>query len=488
MHICRDAFELHILSVTSYTSHFALHTSHFPFNITAITAWQAKAEASELLFALDIERAKVSELSSKSQSTDLQPDHAAANAELTKLREAYETLERRFVESEGNAEKYKSMIDELDSKISHEMKEKIEMEKQVTNLMEELNAARVMQGKAEENAVESTKLLFVEKIDSLQGTVNELKHQKEEAERRVDTQQQAREKLEKELLTLTGDLAALRESKAQESNGVIEGLQQQVVSLKQQLQKSEIEGKQLHQVIAQLRSVRRNNKEDLDEITLERDDLKTKLNALSQEVTTLRENLKSSTALISEAQTLKMEHAQATNQLKLQSQSLEEALTQMAVLEKECYDKEAALEALKADNLLIQQDLDIRTVELENLHSAIQQMQRDKDVTIRRLNQDFESRLEQMRSEEKTLLMTKEALWAEKEAEFKNIKTALEQTCTDQTLLRRKAEMDFNTEKRRMQKSLEGALTQLRNATSNEDVVDRQLIANLIVSYFKRRR
>ncbi len=56
----------------------------------------------------------------------------------------------------------------------------------------------------------------------------------------------------------------------------------------------------------------------------------------------------------------------------------------------------------------------------------------------------------------------------------------------EQELRLRKAEMDFNAEKRRVHKTLEGALSQLSN--SQHDAVDRQLIANLIVSYFKRRR
>ena len=57
---------------------------------------------------------------------------------------------------------------------------------------------------------------------------------------------------------------------------------------------------------------------------------------------------------------------------------------------------------------------------------------------------------------------------------------------TDEALLRRKAELDMNAEKRRMQKTLEGAVAQLRN--SQADVVDRTLISNLIISYFKRKR
>lgn len=46
----------------------------------------------------------------------------------------------------------------------------------------------------------------------------------------------------------------------------------------------ETENRQLHQVIAQLRQVRRNNKEDVDTIVQERDELKNKLLAMDNEL------------------------------------------------------------------------------------------------------------------------------------------------------------------------------------------------------------
>jgi hypothetical protein len=62
----------------------------------------------------------------------------------------------------------------------------------------------------------------------------------------------------------------------------------------------------------------------------------------------------------------------------------------------------------------------------------------------------------------------------------------LEQQLSDEALKRRKFQYDMNMEKKRMQKTLEDALIQLKN--SQEDVVDRTLISNLIVSYFQRKR
>ena len=61
-----------------------------------------------------------------------------------------------------------------------------------------------------------------------------------------------------------------------------------------------------------------------------------------------------------------------------------------------------------------------------------------------------------------------------------------EQLLQDAIILQRKAELDLQSEKRKMQKTVETAIIQMRN--TQEDVVDRALVANLLVSYFKKRR
>ena len=61
-----------------------------------------------------------------------------------------------------------------------------------------------------------------------------------------------------------------------------------------------------------------------------------------------------------------------------------------------------------------------------------------------------------------------------------------EEIINEDALHRRKMELDLIAEKKKMQRTLEDALRGLKN--SQEDVVDRTLIANLIVSYFQRKR
>ena len=68
----------------------------------------------------------------------------------------------------------------------------------------------------------------------------------------------------------------------------------------------------------------------------------------------------------------------------------------------------------------------------------------------------------------------------------KTARQAAELHSSDQELYRRKAELEFNKEKKKLQQTLEKTLQQLNN--SQQDVIDRKLMANLLVQYFKRRR
>ncbi len=66
------------------------------------------------------------------------------------------------------------------------------------------------------------------------------------------------------------------------------------------------------------------------------------------------------------------------------------------------------------------------------------------------------------------------------------VRQRIEEHLADEQLLRRRMEIEIAAEKRKMQNALEAAITQLQN--SQTDAVDRTLIANLLVSFFKRNR
>ena len=66
----------------------------------------------------------------------------------------------------------------------------------------------------------------------------------------------------------------------------------------------------------------------------------------------------------------------------------------IAGLEKKLYDKEMEVQVMHSDLLLLRQDLQQRELECENIHMALQQMQRERDTETRRLEEAFEARLQ----------------------------------------------------------------------------------------------
>lgn len=169
---------------------------------------------------------------------------------------------------------------------------------------------------------------------------------------------------------------------------------------------------------------------------------------------------------------------------------LEEALearqAAISTLEKSLYDKRTEVEVAHSDLLLAQQDLEQRDLECQNVHLALQQMQRERDIATRRLEESFEAKVVEAKAAAEKRLVEAEESFAHRLQEEEDRRKACEAKITDEALLRRKAELDMNAEKRRMQKTLEAAVAQMRN--SQDDVVDRTLIANLLVSFFKRKR
>jgi len=248
----------------------------------------------------------------------------------------------------------------------------------------------------------------------------------------------------------------------------------------------ETENKQLHQVIAQLRQVRKTTKGESDNAITERDELRTHSINLQAEVNALQQQLRVFTETEETAAALRNELHQVTISLATSERSLESTRRALAQVEKELYDKSAELEVTRTDILLIRQELDRRHVEVSNLKEAIQQVESERDFYVSRAQRELVEKLkaaqEQAETERKELVAhLSQQLEGERAQRIK-----LEEARQDHELFHRKAELEFNQEKKKMQRTLENALSQLNN--SQQQVIDRMLVANLIVSYFKRRR
>lgn len=248
----------------------------------------------------------------------------------------------------------------------------------------------------------------------------------------------------------------------------------------------ETEGRQLHQVIAQLRQARKTTRGDEESAVQERDELRVAHVALQNEVARLEKMVASVTANAEQVARLKGELSNALNKSVFLEQSLEEAKRQLATLENISYQRESQLDIARSDLLLARSDLDQRSQEVRNLVEALSQVQRDRDGEAAHAQLAVAERVEQARAEMAASAARKEQEWMDKFRVLDAQRQTAERLEEEQELRLRKAEMDFAAEKRRVQKTLEGALSQLSN--SQHDVIDRQLIANLLVSYFKRRR
>lgn len=155
-------------------------------------------------------------------------------------------------------------------------------------------------------------------------------------------------------------------------------------------------------------------------------------------------------------------------------------------LSKRLFDAETQVETLQADLLLARQDLAFRDTELYNLRNAIEGLSRDADHRVEVMKKDGDRILNQeLEKRDKECSVLKENYEQKISILLDNVKEA-QQRETDESLLRRKSELEYVSERKRLQTAVEQAMLRLQN--SNEDLVDRAVIANLIVTYFKRNR
>jgi len=239
-------------------------------------------------------------------------------------------------------------------------------------------------------------------------------------------------------------------------------------------------------VIAQLRQVRKTSKGESDNAITERDELRTQCTGLQSEVATLQHQLRNFTANDEAVAALRGELSQATASPSASERTLESTRRTLAQLEKDSYDKSAELEVTRSDIMLIRQELDRRQIEVSNLKEAIHQVESERDFYVSRAQRELAEKVEAARQQSESDRTALQAQLMQQLEEERARRVKLEESAQDHELFHRKAELDFNKEKKKMQRTLENALAQLNN--SQQQVIDRMLVANLIVQYFKRRR
>lgn len=259
----------------------------------------------------------------------------------------------------------------------------------------------------------------------------------------------------------------------------------------------EHEQRQLHQVIAQLRQTRKSNREDADSLVAERDALKRDNELFISENANIKMSLseKQSEAeiLTQRVYDLSTSYDQLSSELeRLQEENrslynkYEERDSACKQLSKSLFDVESKLETLQSDLAMVRQDLDFKSVEVQNLNLAIDGMERESERRLASTNNDFETRLERLANEHRNNILAMERSLMQQVSNLQAALNESKQREVDEGLLRRKAEMEWVAERRRLQTAVESAMRKLQN--SSEDVVDRAVVANLIVSYFRKRK
>lgn len=383
-------------------------------------AWKAKAEAAELLYALELEQEKSMKIN-------------AAGSELRR-------------ELEIAAGKMKGLENERDAALCT------------------LAAA-------------NTAGLSASPLEKISGEDMELTQSKEQVRHLAELNGSLQLELSESKALLDGLRAALQTStdslKAAET-------------VKTSLSKSEKECQQLQVVIKQLQQRQKGSREDIDAITAERDALKAQVEELSSDSEELSRITSQNLSAVSKVDALESAMDASKKRIAFLEAAYDESKRRVAELEKQNYDLNDKQMAAGTDMLLLQQELNQRQQETENLHNTLASLQREHSVWKLRNQDEIERKMDALRKENDAVIIDIEASWQQKMIEKDELIRLGNQRYQDETLHRRKAEIDLNTEKRRMKKTLDETLSQLHN--SQENVVDRALIANLIVSYFKRGR
>ena len=259
----------------------------------------------------------------------------------------------------------------------------------------------------------------------------------------------------------------------------------------------ETESRQLHQVIAQLRQARRSNQENAESAIADRESQQNIIDQQTKELTILRElkakysaSESKSDAMSSELEMLRSsvemsKSSYETTIMELKSQ-LEDTKRQYAQVEVQKYEVESQLEASVSDVMIIRHDLSLRNQELENLHKALNNLEKEYENKMRVIKNENQSKIDLIEQEWLSKSNDEKEFLAQDIEFYKKKVEEVEEKCQDEILMRRKLEMDISAEKRKLNHTLEIALNKLQH--SQEDTVDRTLVKNLVVTYFRQRR
>lgn len=439
----------------------------------------------------------------------LKVELGAVKASLVLIEQSKDRCEAEAMDAQVKARAMQEEVKEWEA-ICQEMQDKVLDMRTVSEHNRELEARLLRQTVVHEE--ESSKLRG--ELDEL---VNRFQDLQERARVELESEARARadevekgearcQALQREMAVLEGELSSHKRL-LEEERGTREGMknlketlekrmfdmketfgnfEKQSIASKQQIQRLETENRQCQVIIQQLRQVRKVSKEDVDSIMMERDQLASRL---EQQTLELGRMTSCSQAMKLENDALKGSDKDL-QELKANYSNLEAILKQerstLLEVEKLNFEKEYRYQNMKSDNQLLKEDLTQRNLELSNLLQSISQFQHDRELEITRLHNEYKVKFsihERKCKEEMNIEIAKAGdviRLLEKTIQQQR------QTLEDDALMRRRTEMEIASERKKMQATFNDTIARLKN--SQEDVVDRTLVSNLLVSYFQRKR
>lgn len=248
----------------------------------------------------------------------------------------------------------------------------------------------------------------------------------------------------------------------------------------------EDESRQLHLVISQLRQSRKSAKDDNDASVNERNDMRTRIMELQSEVGQWQEKCRQDQEAVDteHTRTLTEEAQRWKDVYERVSESQQQLKADLQRSKSENLDLRAVAEVGRSDMSVLKYDIQQRELEVGNLQSALQSLEDEKSVYEQRVAMKFEQscKVQIATATQQSTLHMKQL--QDSIDEMKEKCAALEDQLQLEGLLRRKLEVDFSKDKKKMEQSLETAVE--RSSVGN--VVDRTVLANFIVTYIQRNR
>lgn len=442
--------------------------------------------------------AKLQELTEKVESVT--EEHRAAIQALEKEREVNHKLTADLEDKEALSQEVVSLMKALDMQGSPGDKvqlssENTELSKKLQELQQKFDAV-TLEHRSACDSLEKEKEANRAVLADLNAVKEELVRVRDKASTEGQASGDLRQK-NGQLSRQVEELQVLRQKAAEE----LEKLRK---TEEEKLKKKDTEIQQLRQVLEDYRQQQKNKSEQVERLKQERDDLSKRLQHETQQVQ----------SLISQ----KEQHFQVQRAAEAQSHSLLEYQTNIKALQTELerrtaefekreealqqqvndlharvqhsdhsvHDLTAQLAAAQADLRVLTQDYELSEVSRTNLQKVLEQFHMEKDAEIKHIERTHVKKLE---AAEQASLIKEDHVRRMYEGQLEDSRREASIVKEEALTATNRAKEEVQQAKREslsLRKALDEAIARLQ--FSHADTVDRKLIANLVVTYFEKRR